>query len=531
VRSAQDVEDAELAAIVAELACRQAQSEALRGELFDKQLDLYDDPARWKAAHPGRRSGKSEYIPRGALLDLLNANDGDDIVIGAETQKKAKALHWQRLLRAARRAGIRLQGNRTEGWMRSEWGATIWFWGIKDQGAVELIRGFKLRSAYFDECATYAPLLKYLVEDVVMPALEDTGGSLTLCGTPSITRAGHWFEICDGAEKRNWSVHHWDMEANLRFPRDAAKVMAAAALRYQHTDKTPSATFLREYKGLFVNDPSMQVYRYSRTMDRSVLPATIEEMRRSWHFVLGVDFGFNEECAWSVLAWHPHSRELWVLESFKLLHLDVDQAAEQTAQLCAKYGLFYVVGDTGGLGKPYAVQWNRRYAGKTYEHEGQKVVLPPMEPADKREKLAHIKVLNTELTAGRLLVYAPACQELSGEILVLPWADPRREKEHPGYANHCADSTLYAFTKATAYLSGAPEQRPDAAKDPAGHERWQELQELEEMRGRSQGDDLESYRSAWTRLCASFGRCARWARSTCASALTAPWASPSLAPS
>jgi hypothetical protein len=236
---------------------------------------------------------------------------------------------------------------------------------------------------------------------------------------------------------------------------------------------------------------------------------------RGWQFVLGVDFGYNDECAWTVLGWDPRDaeRRVWALESFKLPRLLTDEAAEETAKLCAKYGLWYVVGDTGGLGKPYAEEWNRRYAGREYEHDGNRVTLPPMEAADKREKLAHIRLLNTEMQTGRFRVYRPACEELSGEILVLPWADPRREKEDPGFANHCADSCLYAFVKATAYLSRAPDDRPDAAKDPVGHERWQVQREIEELRGRASSDDLESYRSAarktaWT----SFVPFARWAR-------------------
>lgn len=479
---------AQARALDAQLELRRRMGESIRGDMFDRQLKLYDDGSIWKAAHPGRRSGKSRFIARAAALDVLAAGQDETVLIGAETQKKAKALHWHELLRVLRKAGVPFEANRTDGTVRLPWGANVVFWGLKDDNAVDLIRGFKLRSAYFDECASYSELLKYLTEDVVGPALEDTGGSMTLCGTPSITRAGHWFDICCGKEKHRWSVHHWTLLNNPRFPRDRQAVWDAAAARYGHTDQTPSATFLREYGGVFTDDPGMQVYKYvpSRNDVHCVEPARY--VKAEWLHTIAVDFGMTNECAWTVLTSAPTAKAIYALCSLKRVGLLPDQAALTTAQLCAAHQPERLVGDAGGLGKPYIEEWNQRFAGKTLIEiedmmaamdairEGREppkprpvprdaYSMPAMEAADKTDKRAGIEFVNNELCAPRIFLCMPACDPLAQELLSLPWADEQKLIEKKGRPNHCCDTLLYGEKAHMAYLNeAAPEPKRDTTR-------------------------------------------------------------------
>lgn len=505
---------AEAQAINAALELRRQMGELIRADMFDKQLALHDDPALWKAVHTGRRGGKSEGIQHSAGLDVLDAGFEEVVLIGAETAKKAKALHWHRVLRVLRKAGVPYEANRTDGIVRVPWGAMIVFWGIRDEGAVDMLRGFKLRSAYFDEVATYSTLLKYLTEDVVGPALEDTGGSMTLCGTPSVTRAGHWFEICDGDEKHKWSVHHWTLLENTRFPRDVQMVWAAAMKRYGHSDATPSPTFQREYMGLFVNDTSMLVYaRYlgARNDYKGDRPPDYDV--KTWLHTIAVDFGTKKGAsAWAVLASAPHSKVVWVLTCFKRYHLLTDEAAYVTAELCEQYKPERLVGDLGGLGAPYGAEWNRRYSGKTLEQlralqpsrageEPPKEVpiakpgdyeMPAMVCADKADKRAGIEFVNNEFAActpyARLRLCQDACKPLSDEIQTLPYADEQRLKEKPGHENHCCDTLLYGEKAHLAFLNDAPETRV-APGDPDEAMAWEEAAEADAgARSRAQPD-------------------------------------------
>lgn len=486
---------------------RQAMKRAIRGEMFDRQLGLHDDPLQFRAAHPGRRGGKSGYIPRSCCLDVLDAGEGEAVFLGAETQKKAFALHWLNIATLKSKHKLPLEPNRQDAAWLTPWGARIQFVGISDANAVDLLRGFKPRAAKFDEVATYAALLKYLVQDVVKPALADTGGTLTLCGTPSLTRAGAWFEICH-QKLGNFATHHWDLRDNPKFPRDPHMVLAEA-LKDLGGDPE-NATYQREWLGNWVNDPESQVYAYlADRNDIQKVPAHYDRQR--WVHVLVVDFGVRDDCGWSILACHPDERRAYVLKSFKFVGLTTDKAAFITAAMCAEYDPYKVIGDLGGLGAAYGLEWNTRYAGRTASEiekrnelmgedwlfglpeqirafllEGLKRgpgatnPMSEMVCADKDEKRASIDFCNTELRAGRVKFVQPDCGPLTSELASLPWADDKRLKEHPGHANHCADTFLYGLKELRPYLNEAPESRLDPSVNTAEYDRWQEQREIEE---------------------------------------------------
>lgn len=481
-----------LAAVVATLQQRRSWAAAVRSELFDKQVEVYEDAAQFRALHPGRRGGKSEGIPRWSLLDALRAGADDYVIIGAETQKKAKALHWYKLERAARRAGIPLVANKQEGTFRTPWGAVILFWGISDEGAVDLLRGFSVLAAYFDEVATYASLLKYLCNDVMHPMLSTTGGKLTLCGTPSLTRAGYWFEICVGSEKHNWSVHHWDMLQNKCFPKGtfatsrerAEHEMAKAAKRLGGID---NATYRREWRGEFVNDPGMLVYQYVPERNDVHCAAPKGYDRETWAHTVAVDFGMTNACAWTVLASAPHSKDVYALRSMKRVGLLTDQAAAITAEWCEEYKPDRLFGDAGGLGKPYVEEWNQRYTGLTKDGKtpkGTQYAMPPMRNAEKSEKRAGIEFVNAELCRPRIFLCQPACSPLSEELLVHAWADETKQKEKANSANHCCDTLLYGEKGHMAYLNEAPEPPRDPRRMEPGSEEYDDWQD-EEFRRRT----------------------------------------------
>lgn len=468
---------------------------AIRADLFDRQLQLYDDPSRSKAAHPGRRSGKSELVPRAALLDVFKAGFEETIIIGAETQKKARALHWAKLARLVLRFDLPLRPNKSEGTWSTPWGATIVFWGVKDKGAVDLLRGFKLRSAYFDEVATYAPLLKYLTRDVVQPALSDTGGTLYLLGTPSVTRAGPWFEICNG-DVAGWSVHHWTMLENKRFPRDPRDALFEVLQRNKWTED--NATYQREWLGRFVNDIEAQVYQYLASRNDVVgLPAHFD--LATWLFVIGADFGTRNPCGWVVWGWHPHERDLYAVHAEKHRGLLTDQAAKVTGELCETYRPIGLVGDVGGLGKPYAEEWNQRYAGrnKNLEHPApHEYAMPIMKAADKQGKFGHIRIMNGDLGTGRIHIVQDACKDYSDELATLPYykldVPDDQLKEHPGHENHLCDGGLYGYIETRTYLNEAPE--PSLAdRDPDDAAAWLEHLEAQEAAQRARGEDWERW--------------------------------------
>lgn len=452
-----------------ELIRRQRAKERIRATMFDLQLALHDDPAQFKAAHPGRRSGKSTSIPKSACLEVLDAGFNEVVIIGAETQKKAKELHWANLEQEILEQGLAFTGDRSSGSFSTPWGAKIIFWGMNDDGAVELLRGFKLKAVYFDEVQTYSKRLPRLISTVLEPALGDTGGPCTLFGTPSVTRKGEWADICLG-QTPGWKVFHWTVLQNSKFPRDATSMLQQILLRNKWTwdPEDPTKThpiFSREWLGLFVNDPSSQVFKYNKDKhNRDSLPKKLGD----GFCTMGIDYGATDDpCAWVVLWSARGSREIYVVEAQEHYNLQPDDAAEITRALIERWDPQRIVGDGGGLGAPYVREFNRRYG-----HLAERWV----HPAEKDGRLGQIAILGGEIESGRVHVL-PAAQGLADEWEVLPYKDEKKIEFASGFNDHMSDACRYA---AISHLIDTP-KKPKA--DPTPAEIEEQLQ-IERQRAR-----------------------------------------------
>lgn len=215
---------------------------------------------------------------------------------------------------------------------------------------------------------------------------------------------------------------------------------------------------LRE--GLWIRDDEGLVYAFNPMLNRSK-PIDIEEERRRgtvWRFVLGIDYGFNDDCAFVVLGWREHERAIYVVESAHESGMLPEDAAQFALVLEQRYRFDKIVGDTGGLGKAYVEEGRQRFH-------------LPVEAADKNNKRGYINLLNGALRSRQLLVL-PGNEDLEREWNTLPWAEGK-QKESDGFANHLADATLYGWRAATAFLEQpAPPRR--AALPPAEQERLEE---------------------------------------------------------
>ena len=411
---------------------------AIRSTMFREQLDLHDDPAQFRECHSGRRAGKSDGAPKSACMDALDAGLNEVVLIGAETLKKARQLHWANVAATVRRFALPLVPNASDASWTNPAGGRIQFWGLNDSDAVEQIRGFELRSARFDEAATLAPMLRRLVVDVVEPALGNLGGTLTLYGTPSVTRAGPWFEICEGKEKHKWAHHHWDARANPHFRagRGGAESWFAETLaRNGWTWDSP--TFQREYLGMFVDDATRRVVEYERAKHfLAQLPANYSA---EWPHVAGADYGYNDAFATVVLAFDPDTARKYVVHAEKASHLTYDDAADVLRRVIERWRCSSVDCDPAGGGKPFYETVNRKYGAEL----GARVQSAHKVAGSLVES---IRLQNTELRCGRLFVCAGA-EPLAEEWQVLPWRDDYHTEVSESYPQDCFDAARYALMR------------------------------------------------------------------------------------
>lgn len=435
---------------VAKLDARKA---SLRARLHIHQQRVFDSKARWKAVLCSRRAGKT-VLDAALLVDAATEAGADEhCVYIARDRKLAKSLIWGKLKQLIRELGLIEDGWKIkEAELRIELpnGAAIALYGARGADhdeTMNALRGLKIRRCIYDEPSTYTETLEAMTRDVVEPALGDVRGDLIVTGTPGVVLAGWWFEVSTGKganPRKKWERHKWTVLDNPFFA-DPQKWLDDQLRENQWTPDNP--TYIREYLGEWFADDNDLVYRYLAS--RNKIGELPKDYSRDWAHTLGVDFGtMRDSCAWTVLASHPHRRDIYVVKSFKRHGMLPEQAAEITNKLIREYNVDRTAADSGGLGAPYVAEYAKRFGTQ-------------LTAADKRDKRGHIDLLNGDLRAPRVFVLDTECQELIAEIEVLPYANDKREKEHASYANDCADSFLYAYVAHRAYLHERPEPKPD----------------------------------------------------------------------
>lgn len=200
---------------------------------------------------------------------------------------------------------------------------------------------------------------------------------------------------------------------------------------------------LRE--GIWIPDGAGLVYVFNAK--RNTAPAlSWKRERNRWHFILGVDYGVTNACAFAVLGWRENDPLTYVLESFRVEDCLTDSANEVIRGLDKEYAFEKMVGDVGGL-------------GKVFVEEGRKRWTLPIEPAQKTNKRGYQKLFNDALTQGHILLVLETTTDLREEWAQLPW-DPERKAELAGFSNHAADATLYAWRECPNYHERAKAMLP-----------------------------------------------------------------------
>jgi len=184
--------------------------------------------------------------------------------------------------------------------------------------------------------------------------------------------------------------------------------------------------------GVWVRDSSGLVYRIVTRV--AAVPPNGE-----WSYLLGVDFGIRDACAYVVLGWRKNDPVTYVVESFKEAGKTVTDSADRVKEYQSRYPLSRIIGDLGGMGAAFGIEFQRRHG-------------IPIEPADKVNKRGYIGLMNGAIERGELVVLERANAALLKELGELPWADETHQKESPSFANHLTDALLYSWRAAWSFL-------------------------------------------------------------------------------
>lgn len=303
--------------------------------------------------------------------------------------------------------------------------------------------------AVVDEAQAFGPQLKDLCYDILLPALGDELGALTLIGTAGLVPAGFFFDVTNGLETTYpWSVHGWTYQDNPN-TKVRENIERQVAMMIAHNPEVvKTAAFRRNYLKEWVIEESNQIYRFREERNRfdGRLPADIR-----WTYVLGVDLGFTDDTAFVLGAYSSKSPVFYIVEVESKPGMDFFDVAARIKEYQAKYRIAHVVID--GANKQGIVTMERRCGLK-------------LEMAEKTSKQDYIELMNGELAQGYVKVY-PGCP-LVPEWGQLVWVrDGNKREEDERQKNHKSDACLYAWRHAFNFAYRPPGEAPPQYGTPA----------------------------------------------------------------
>ncbi len=410
--------------------------------LFERQLPFGLDGTRFQTACCTRRSGKTVGL-LAKLLKKAESTPNSVCLYITLSRINAKRLAWEILktLNAENKCGG--VANESELCLALPNGARIYLTGCSDMGEVEKFRGLALAIVVIDEAQSFPTLmLEKLIDEVLTPALMDFAGLLVLVGTPGPVPVGYFHKAVHSAE---WSKHSWSVFDNPWIERKSGHtpqtLLDAELKRRGVTVMDP--VIRREWFGEWCLDPNALVFRFDPAIN------TREPLLHDRH-VMGVDLGFDDADAISVLGWtEKRGPETDLVYESVIAKQNITALAAKVREAFDKYKPLAVVADTGGLGKKIVDDLQMRTG-------------IPFEAADKPQKNAHIEWVNDALRTQRLFV--PKDSRFAQDALLLEWdkSNPEKWTISDRFHSDACDSLLYAYVRALAWLH-VPAAKPAPA--------------------------------------------------------------------
>jgi hypothetical protein len=399
-----------------------------RLNLFAEQLALATSSARNKVVLCGRRAGKS-YTAVHLAIDAAQRHPGATIPVcqRVTTSMSAKAF-WAELhlFDERHKLGIHFQDTYKIATLPN--GAKIEMVGTENIKQCDGLRGGKFPRVIIDEAGTYRSfVLEYLVKEALAAALIDLSGDIIILGTPSILKAGYWFDITH--QPGLWEYHHWTLLENTKLGKhntlDKRQTELDLILARDYGGDADNPKYRREMLAEWTLGTGQLVYE-SFTHLRNGLTEMPAHNGKEWRYGLSWDFGYSDASAYVVTATRENDRQIYVVESGEDRGMTMQAIAYESKKLMARYRFKWIVGDA--------------QAKQTIE--SLKAFGIPMRGSQKTDKKLNIEQVNVDLKAGRIQIVVPSNTDLIEDIMVLPWNDEQTDCVD-GFDDHLPDAFLY----------------------------------------------------------------------------------------
>lgn len=263
----------------------------------------------------GRRSGKTEGDVRKAMA--LAVKPDKLVMFVALTVTKCLDLFWTPCLDLIDLLSLEVEEqSRTEGRIKLANGSEIHFKGNSDRAEREKMRGSKWDLVIIDEAQSQNGLMN-LIEEIIEPTLVDRDGQLILSGTPPKVRGTHWETMWSDTEKYKGLRLNWNISENP-FIKNYQSVLDEIKEKKGLTDASP--LFIREYLGRISYDEDAMIYRFTDNnfyTDDQLKTWIMNQPIADVKLVAGLDYGFADSDAFSIICYSINKPEKFVLYEYK----------------------------------------------------------------------------------------------------------------------------------------------------------------------------------------------------------------------
>jgi phage terminase large subunit-like protein len=300
----------------------------LNFSLHKGQLEVYNDPARFKIVVAGRRWGKTRLSAVTALVEALKDTNeygynlkGKNVYYIAPTFDQAKRNIWDLLKDMGKDIITNVHEN--NGTLTILDKCKI---EVKGADRPDTLRGVGLRYVILDE---YADMKPQVWEQIIAPTLTDVKGKALFIGTPK--GKNHFYELYLEAElaDKDWSAFTYTTATNPTLPVDeveGAKQRLSSEAYRQEYEANFSATGSGVFKESWVKFDSKEPAdgNYFVTMD----PAGFADE------ALSSKYKRLDETAIAVVKVTPEGT--WWVKEIKHGRWGIKETAERFVQTCAQ---------------------------------------------------------------------------------------------------------------------------------------------------------------------------------------------------
>jgi hypothetical protein len=410
--------------------------------MFDKQRGFIEGEGRIRVACCSRRAGKSHGIAL-ALLKAAYKYPGSEPIYINLNRASAKSIIWPALKEINKALDLGLTFDNTHGHIGvPEVDSKIMVYGAGSKREIDKMRGIKPPCVALDEAQNMGSDIMYLLREVLLPATFDYKAPILITGTPSNSKHSPFYKMCHGEKldgktrTAKWPVYYWTMAENPYIP--DVEEQYEEVIEFNGWNRNTPA-FLREYKGLWVFDNERRIFNQPDSMFVNHVPW---EDAADWRYILGVDLGTNDPCAFTVLAYSRSIGACYVVESYRKPGLDTDDAGAEIERIYKRYPPFsHTVVDSGGQGAAFIKRWKSSHPNIPAR--------PVKKGADSVDM--SISLINKDIRVGKLFFVSRGCEDLLQEMDTLQWDDKAAEVGRraikDGLEDHAMDSLRYAHSK------------------------------------------------------------------------------------